>query len=509
MTTTKPRTRKAPTSTDPGDLAALVSAGTVTIEAIDVATAQLDPNVRTDTTYTAEFAESIKTDGVREPVYARRDSDGTVYIWDGQRRTLAAQEAGIPTMLGIFGLTPATVKDSQRILDQLRTFNRADLTLTDRITAYEQLALDGISETAIVRAAGESRDLVKKSLTVARSDSAKQATQDHGQLSLDKLILIAEFDGDQDAIDQITLIEDDDDLPYVAQEIRDDHTIREITAKLVEQYAADGVQVFTEWSGLRSLDRLTDAPDDADDHPAVTAETHSACEGRAIYLSVWGSGENDYRTEEVCTRPELHHDRFGSFGNTASAAIPANETDQQRQEREDAEAAARKAERARVLANNKAWRTATTVRRDWVTRLLTRKTLPKDAIVFVALTLTEHAHTITDYKGGDLVGTFLSQPDNYYPRSAAATLVESTPTKAGHVALAVTLSAREERAEDVEGWRHPSTVIGSYLLQLEAWGYKLSPVERIAGGYPETADEAQAAAKPESTEGHEDRPDAH
>ncbi|WP_313540295.1 ParB/RepB/Spo0J family partition protein [Leifsonia aquatica] len=509
MTTTKPRTRRTPTSTDPGDLAALVSAGTVTIEAIDVATAQLDPNVRTDTTYTTEFADSIKTDGVREPVYARRATDGTVYIWDGQRRTLAAQEAGITTMLGVFGLTPATAKDSQRILDQLRTFNRADLTLADRIAAYEQLALDGISETAIVRAAGESRDLVKKSLTVARSDCAKQAAQDRGQLSLDKLILIAEFDGDQDAIDQITLIEDDDDLPYAAQEIRDDHAIRETTAKLVGQYAADGVQVFTEWSGLRSLDRLTDALDDAADRPAVTTETHSACEGRAVYLTVWGSGEDDHRTEEVCTRPELHHERFGSFGNTASAAIPADETDEQRQEREEAEAVTRKAERARVLANNKAWRTATTVRCDWVTRLLTRKSLPKDAIVFFALTLTEHAHTITDYKGGDLIGTFLNQPDNYYPRSAAATLVESTPTKAGHVALAVALSAREARAEDVEGWRHPSAVIGSYLLQLEAWGHKLAPVERIAAGYPEAAEEALTAAEPEPTEGQGDRPDAH
>lgn len=496
MTTTTSHTPKT------ADLAALVADGTVTIEVIDVAAAQLDPNVRTDTTYTREFADSIKTDGVREPVYARRDTDDTIYIWDGQRRTLAAQEAGIPTMLGIFGLTPTTVKNSQRILDQLRTFNRSDLALTDRIAAYEQLALDGISATTIGRAAGEPRDLVKKSLTVAQSDSAKQAARNHGQLSLDKLLLIAEFDGDQDAIDQITQVEDDDDLPYLAQEIRDERSIRETAARLVDEYAASGVQVFTDWDrSFRTLDRLTDAADDADDRPALTPETHAHCEGRAVYLTVWGDGENDHRTEDVCARPELHHDRWATTPS-ASAAIPADETDEQRQEREDHEAADRKAERARVLANNKAWRTAITVRRDWITKLLTRKTLPKDALVFVALTLTEHAHTITDYKSGDLVGTFLSQTGDYYPRAAAARLVESTPTKAGHVTLTVALAAREARAEDVEGWRHPSTEVGSYLLTLESWGYKLSPVERIAAGYPEdttddTAESNAAESAPE------------
>ncbi len=491
MTTTKPRTPKT------ADLAALVADGTVTIEVIDVATAQLDPNVRTDTTYTREFADSVKTDGVREPVYARRDTDGTVYIWDGQRRTLAAQEAGIPTMLGTFGLTPTTVKNSQRILDQLRTFNRSDLALTDRIAAYEQLALDGISETAIGRAAGESRDLIKKSLTVARSDSAKQAACDHGQLSLDKLLLIAEFDGDQDAIDQITLIEDDDDLPYLAQEIRDERSIRDTTDRLAEQYAAAGVQVFTDWDrSFRTLDRLTDAADDADDRPALTPETHANCEGRAVVLTVWGDGENDHRAEDVCVRPELHHDRWARTPS-ASTVIPADETDEQRQEREDREAAARKAERARVLANNKSWRTAVTVRREWIAKLLTRKTLPKDALVFVALTLTEHAHTITDYKSGDLVGTFLNETGDFYPRAAAARLVESTPTKAGHVTLTVALAAREARAEDVEGWRHPTTEVGSFLLMLESWGYKLSPVERIAAGYPE--DTADHSGEPDAT----------
>jgi hypothetical protein len=48
------------------------------------------------------------------------------------------------------------------------------------------------------------------------------------------------------------------------------------------------------------------------------------------------------------------------------------------------------------------------------------------------------------------------------------------------------LAAREAHAEDVGGWRRPTNVVAGYLSQLEAWGYKLSPVERIAARYPET-----------------------
>jgi len=475
------------TETVAPDLSALVASGQVTVEVIDVATAQLDPNIRTEATYTAEFVDSIKAEGVREPVYARRGDDGTVYVWDGQRRTLAAKEAGVSSMLGIFGLTPQTVKESQRVLDQLRTFNRSDLSQADRITAYEQLALEGVKVEQIARAAGDSKDQVSRSLTVAKSVTAKQAAKNYGQVSMDRLLLIAEFDGDVDACDTILAVEDDDELPFVAQEIRDNRTTRAAEAALVEKFTADGYQVFTTWGGFERLTWLTDAADDADERPTLTAETHAGCEGRAIYLSVWGCEENDYTAEQMCARPDLHHDRTRYNRPTTDAAAD-DETDEQKEARQAEAAQAKKAERARVVANNKAWRTAVTVRRDWITAFLGRKTLPKDAGVFVALSLANHTQALTDYKAGDLVGTFLGLKDYTY-RADAAKLVDATPTKAGHVSLAVVLSAREAHAEDVQGWRSVSQVVSSYLLALEAWGYKLSPVEKIAAGYPETPED--------------------
>ncbi|WP_344017093.1 hypothetical protein [Pseudonocardia xinjiangensis] len=56
---------------------------------------------------------------------------------------------------------------------------------------------------------------------------------------------------------------------------------------------------------------------------------------------------------------------------------------------------AEKAERRRVIANNKDWDSATTVRRDWLrTTFLARKTAPKDAVRFIAATLGCGSHDV-------------------------------------------------------------------------------------------------------------------
>ncbi|MEO7017040.1 MAG: ParB N-terminal domain-containing protein [Leifsonia sp.] len=480
---------------DAPDLAAALGAGTVTIEAIDPATAQLDPNVRSNPEYTTDLLESIKAEGVREPVLARRGEDGTVYVWDGQRRLLAAREANVTAMLAVFGLTTDTGTTGDRLLDQLRTFNRSDLSLADRITAYEQLAFEGISVEKIARAAGAKKDDVHASIIVAKSAAAREVAKDYGRVSLDRLLLVAEFDGDDAAIAAIIDCEDDDDLAFVAQEIRDNKATAEAEAKLIEDYKAKGYQVHTAWGGFSYIDALTDAAEDADERPPLTADTHTECEGRAIYLSVYGTGEDDYRAGEVCNHADLHKPRYngGRVHVTHLSAAVSDESDEDREARIAAEDEAKREERRRVLKNNKAWRTANTVRIQWVTNFLARKTLPKDTTAFVALSLTTHAQTLTDYKAGEHVATFLGQKANHYGRSEAAKLVEATPTKATHVSLAVVLSAREAHAEDVNGWRNILQTVSSYLLALETWGYKLSPVERIAAGYPEPTDDTAEA----------------
>lgn len=141
-----------------------------------------------------------------------------------------------------------------------------------------------------------------------------------------------------------------------------------------------------------------------------------------------------------------------------------------------------KAERRTLIANNKAWASAETVRREWVATFLTRKTLPKDAAVVIAKGLTIHrqAVSLATSHGNPLAHELLSiERGGYYEADKLAAIVEQNPAKATHIALAIVLAAA---AEDVTGkhtWRSPGAADRAYFTQLAAWGYALSEVEEI------------------------------
>ncbi len=474
-----------------------VAAPVVSIEQIDPNQVELDPNIRTQVVLPPEFVDSIRAERVRGPVRARRTAEGTVYVYDGQRRLLAAREAGVTSMLAVFGLEDATGSESGRIQDQLRTFARADLALTDRIAAYEQLALDGISVEKIAKTAGQSTEHVTGALTVAKSKTATQYAG-YGTYSLDRLMLIAEFEGDDDAISAVTDC-DDDDLEFVAQEQRDEHVIRVRQAELVAQYEAKGLTVVTryDWSTMTELGRLTDADDDADERPTLDPEAHAACPGHVVRVEVYGLDESDVQVTAYCTRKELHRSIYRHQNTTPRTATDEPElTPEEAEARAEAEAEAKRQALRTLKANNKAWDTATTVRTDWLKTLLSRRKLPTGVGSFVAVTMTRHRWELSndnDGIAGDLLGI-----TGYNNREAMAGQVEKTPTRAAYVSLAVALSAREH-ATSRESWRHPRAEHAAYLRQLETWGYHLSPVERIAAGYepdPEpTATDTDAPAE--------------
>ena len=74
-----------------------IAAATGELLHIDPAELVLDDNVRTDPVLGKDFIASVAT-GVRLPLYAVRDADGTVKVRDGQRRMLAAREAGLTSV---------------------------------------------------------------------------------------------------------------------------------------------------------------------------------------------------------------------------------------------------------------------------------------------------------------------------------------------------------------------------------------------------------------------------
>ncbi|WP_147304974.1 hypothetical protein [Subtercola boreus] len=337
------------------------------------------------------------------------------------------------------------------------------------------MALEGVTVEAIAKSAATTKNTVTGALTIGRSKAAS-VYAGYGNVSFDRLLLVAEFEGDEDAINAVTDC-DDEDLAYVAQECRDENARLARQAEVVTALEADGVTVVTSWnySTMAHLSRLTDAADDDTERPTLDPETHAACDGHAVFLTVNGLGEGDTETVPLCTKPELHQSIYRSYRTPTSEPVELTE------EEADAQAEAKRAERRTLVANNRAWDTSQTLRKEWIVEFLTRKKLPTDAAAFVAVTLTRHSYDVTgDNSGGAAV--FLGH-EGYVAREALATMVEATPTKAGYVSLAVALSARENRTSR-ESWRNPNVSDEAYLLQIEKWGHKLSAVERIAAGYP-------------------------
>jgi ParB family chromosome partitioning protein len=160
-----------------------------------------------------------------------------------------------------------------------------------------------------------------------------------------------------------------------------------------------------------------------------------------------------------------------------------------------------KAERRTLIANNKAWTSAETVRREWLTQLLSRKTLSKDAGRVIAQGLTVHHRDVgTAVGSGNTLAHILLGIDRgtYWEADRLAAHLEHSPARAQHVALAVTLAGIEDSTSK-NTWHHPDPGKAAYLTQLAAWGYTLSDVERIVADHqPGTRPEPDPGTAPAS-----------
>ena len=129
---------------------------------LDPAELVLDDNVRTDPVLGKDFIESI-VPGIRLPLYAVRDADGTVKVRDGQRRMLAAREAALAS-IPVY-VVPADAVESddaertrRRIIDQvIANEARAYLKVSEKAAAVEQLSLTGLSATKIAKVLHKSK----------------------------------------------------------------------------------------------------------------------------------------------------------------------------------------------------------------------------------------------------------------------------------------------------------------------------------------------------------------
>jgi len=467
------------------------AAPAATLEHLDPASLLADKNIR-DEDIDDGLLASVKEHGVLVPLVAIRTDIGEIRIRYGHRRRAAAIQAGQPTVpvMVVAGVDDGT-GEAGRILAQFdENTHRKDLTVVETAGVVQQLLDLGLDVQQVQRKTRLDKKQVAAAQAIVGSPAAVAASAKVVTLTLDQAAGIAEFDGDNDAVAQLTraAAESPGQFAHQLQRLRDQRDDQAEQAALAAKLEKRGIKVthFPGWDHPPKLENLLD-----DAGQPLTEKTHRKCPGHAAYLNRrgWGGGAK-YEAVYFCTDPKANgHKRIRGAG---AGAMSDNE----------------KTERKQVLAGNKAWRSAEKVRRTWLREFLGRQTPPDDALPWIISELVRGDFTLVKqmengWKGAqDLLGFKVDTSVNYGKTSVDGLcdmLAKARPGRQQVILLALILGAYENwtdvhiwrRAE--ERYREQDSWSCRYFTALKAWGYEPSEIEQLVIDGPAKARAKQAA----------------
>jgi ParB family chromosome partitioning protein len=501
---------------------------------VDPHTLFIGDNVRDIANLDADFIDSIRQHGVLVPVTVVRDEEGTLIVRDGQRRTLAAREATLPT-IPVY-VIPTAARDLpawnvERVVQQI-VANDQHATLNDaqRARGIQQLLDAGLTVAKTAKLLSKPRKVVKSASEAAQSEAAMAALAS-GQLSLDQAAAVAEFGDDEDAVSQL-IDASPGHFEHLVSRLRKERLAVRAIAEAAEKYREKGYRVLEgtpRWGDLNclSIDHLFTADGEPAGENLVDTEHWAVllCQEERMFDAETGEpvddDDVDYSTRWKLSQPAregmrhysevverwvvvadwhcLDYEAVGLIPapgviarNNAEAA--AGGAAAQEQESEDSQQESRRT----IVALNRLGEAAAEVRRGWMKdTLLAAKKLPKGAAGFVAAMLVRDRTLLGDFHAADEAAALLGLADAKGLQSHVDSLNSGPDGPAQMVTLALVLGALECRyAKDAwrdggQSWR---TVGPRDLLRyLAANGYVLSDIERVVLG-DLTADEVAAAA---------------
>lgn len=473
-----------------------------------------DKNVRLDPRLDAEFKASVKEHGVLQPVIAVQTADGRIRVRMGHRRVLAAAAAKIPVPVLVIGQEgDDKAEDAARIMAQYaENTHRAALTTRETVALVQDLLDLGVTDAQLRRKTGLSKEQVTAARAASKSTGALEFADTWQSLTLEQTAVIAEFDGDPEALAELADASGRGQVDHVAQQLRDSAEERAQKKQLLEELAAAGVTILESPLYSQQLSYLLNEAGER-----LTAENHAGCPGHAAWVSSqpvraavgealasairavdaddlddeddYVDGEEDEDGDGDAAEPEMvwrnrwvanyactdpagngHKDRYGRGGGGTK---PATEEEQE----------AASAERRKVLDGNKAWRAAEKVRRRWLQEFVARATPPDGALRIIVRALAgEDSEMRRAMEQGHQLGARLLglEPHGYGgSRPELAAMIDGAPDgRAQVIALGLVLAAHEENLT-VQTWRYPTgaTTAAKYLNMLAVWGYGLSDIE--------------------------------
>jgi ParB family chromosome partitioning protein len=454
-------------------------------------------NVREDLDLTPQFLVSVAETGVRIPLLVT-PHDGGFLVIEGHRRLAAAVQAGLPEV--------PCVLDAGRAGDAAGQFldmvvansdgHRRNFAPVEEAAALFAAHEAGASRTRIRQSTGRKAEDIKTALAAGKMSAHTRAAAGDlaAQLTLDELALLAEFDGDDEAVITILgALRRGLTAEYVAERIRQDRAEAVQHNQLVADLEAAGITVT---DGLPDgAARLAGLLHDGAD---LTSETHAGCPGRGAYFQSW----NLAHPVHYCTAPAEHGHTVRTFG---PPPVAGNGT-------EGADAAASSPlpddpaadappdpGRRLVIEGNKAWAAAGEVRRRWLPQLFARRTAPREVARFVAGQLLTMPEPLRLGLAAAPASPLFTDVTGLHADQAAEGCDTCPAVRLPLLMLAPIAAAYEGTMSGTEAarstWRAdryspcPRPDAGRYLAFLASIGYQLSVIERaVADGVPYTGD---------------------
>lgn len=513
---------------------------TGTLEHIDPNTLIVDTNVRDDADLDAQFVASIKEHGVLVPIVAVRGQDGQLLVRYGQRRTLAAREAGqqtVPVYVRSTSGGDDTAQLVQRVAGQIvENDHRRDLTTVQRAKGIQQMLDAGVSVTKVAKALAVNKDTVKAAGTAGTSQAAMEALST-GQLSLTEAAALAEFDDVPGAVDKLIRASGTAWFDHTVAQLREQQASAAALREAEKPWQEKGFTILDRYPGLWDVDYVelsylrTATGEEADEtvvtNPAqwavmlgeedvwIDVETGDLVQEEAVD---WDTEDNadavpaeglrhantvkeatmfvpEYFCLDYAAAGLVLDERFQRFAGLGLSGEKSTDTVDLDGDDQDAKAAreaaeaqavreAERRERRKVIALNKLGEAALQVRREFVTKLLTRKTPPKGAAIFVADCLARDSALLTDHQAQHTAAELLGVEGGQAVAKLVADLSANGDGRAQVITLALVLGALESRTPK-DAWRGSAGYwgrhvgSGEYLRWLTDNGYQLAAVEEV------------------------------
>lgn len=158
------------------------------------------PRGRFDEESLAELADSIRSQGLVQPIVVTPEGDGTYTIIAGERRFRAAGRAGLDEI-------PAVVRqvdDDRELLEMalVENLQRADLGPLEEAGAFHSLAEEfGLSHEEIGRRVGKSRAAISNSLRLLKLPEEVRELLASGELTAGQARPLVTVDDEEEAVD--------------------------------------------------------------------------------------------------------------------------------------------------------------------------------------------------------------------------------------------------------------------------------------------------------------------